>query len=557
MVDYHASSRSGAKRPTFRTSLWLVLWLELLIALLYLPGLDFLPLDKEEPRRSLISRTMLDTGDYLVPTLLDQPYTAKPPFFNWLVAATSLPNSKEITEFTARLPSVLTLALLTATMVIGMRTFLSIRGQMFLGVALLLSPELMRKAMLAEIELTFTLLVTLSIWTWYWNYHRQRSGLGLWLVPFFFTTLAFFTKGPPALLFFYLSTVPFLILEKNLRALFSLGHAIGLAFMVLIVGSWIFILLDSVGIDTLRQTLEREMLARGTFRSTNEVLQHILVYPIELGVAMLPFSLLLCLLVLRSAREALIQRFGSLYIFSLLAILVNLPVYLSRDAAVRYFLPMFPTALVIAALLFELYWERSQLLLPLLQRTIDRGVRFFAVVLVGLSISLVAGTAVTRLDSEAPQLLPLAFLLLMIGIVPLAAVGVYRYAKKDPRKALVPTLVGLLIVARLVDFSIILPQRAKEWLHSRHVPSTLAAVEKEVGETQAVHVVGWIPYELYFYAKRDFLTPAESIRTLKPSDYFLRYERGKTLHDEFVQNATELRCVDFDGGRLILYQVDS
>jgi 4-amino-4-deoxy-L-arabinose transferase-like glycosyltransferase len=554
-MNRQAPSCSTVQPHSFRGSLWLVLWLELLLALLYLPGLDFLPFDKEEPRRSLIARNMLDTGDYLVPTLLGQPYTAKPPLFNWLIAATSLPNNKEITEFTARLPSVLALALLTAVMVLGMRRFISIRGQTFLGIALLLTPELMRKATLAEIELTFTLLVTLSIWTWYWRYHQQKSGLRLWLMPLLFTALSFLTKGPPALLFFYLSIVPFLVLRKNYRELFGLGHATGLVVMILIIGCWIFFMLDRVGVATLHQTIEREMLARGTLRSTYEVLQHILIYPLELSIAMLPFSLMLGLLVLRTVREALIQRFGSLYTFPLLAILANLPIYLFGDAAVRYFLPMFPTALVITALLFEIYGERSKTSSRPLRRPIDCGLQFFSTLLVGLCIGLVAGAAVTLWDDDAPQVLPLSLTLFLIGIMPFAAVGIYRYAKKDGPRALVPTLVGLLIVTRLIDFTIILPQRAKDWIHTRHVPSTLTTVEKEVEHAQSIHVVGWIPYELYFYARRGFLVPTASIQALRPSDYLLRYERGETVDRAPVQGATELHRVNFDGGQLILYQV--
>jgi hypothetical protein len=325
--------------------------------------------------------------------------------------------------------------------------------------------------------------------------------------------------------------------------------------MILIIGCWIFFMLDRVGVATLHQTIEREMLARGTLRSTYEVLQHILIYPLELSIAMLPFSLMLGLLVLRTVREALIQRFGSLYTFPLLAILANLPIYLFGDAAVRYFLPMFPTALVITALLFEIYGERSKTSSRPLRRPIDCGLQFFSTLLVGLCIGLVAGAAVTLWDDDAPQVLPLSLTLFLIGIMPFAAVGIYRYAKKDGPRALVPTLVGLLIVTRLIDFTIILPQRAKDWIHTRHVPSTLTTVEKEVEHAQSIHVVGWIPYELYFYARRGFLVPTASIQALRPSDYLLRYERGETVDRAPVQGATELHRVNFDGGQLILYQV--
>ena len=47
-------------------------------------------------------------------------------------------------------------------------------------------------------------------------------------------------------------------------------------------------------------------------------------------------------------------RFGDLFVFCALAVLCNLPVYWFRgEVAVRYFLPMYPFVLLIAAMIFD------------------------------------------------------------------------------------------------------------------------------------------------------------------------------------------------------------
>ena len=207
-----------------------------LVAILYLPGLEHLPLINEEPRRALVARTMLESGDYIVPRLTGEIYVSKPPLFNWLIVAASWPGG-EVTEFTARFPSVVCLALLGVSMVIILRPYFSPVGLGLLAGALVLSPELMLKGFQAEIELLFTLLVTLSLWTWFAAYDHGRAGARLWLPPCLAMGLAFLAKGPPALLFFYLGVVPYLIYKKRLRALLDPWHGLGVVTILLMVGS--------------------------------------------------------------------------------------------------------------------------------------------------------------------------------------------------------------------------------------------------------------------------------------------------------------------------------
>lgn len=94
----------------------------LLIAALgfvYVAGNGRVPLfDRDEPRFALTSRAMLQSGDWVVPRLMDEVRTAKPPAIYWLQAAAM--RLLGFDEFAVRLPGALacaaTLVLLACTL---------------------------------------------------------------------------------------------------------------------------------------------------------------------------------------------------------------------------------------------------------------------------------------------------------------------------------------------------------------------------------------------------------------------------------------------------------
>src|SRR5437762_4140048 len=75
-------------------------------AVVYLPALGSLAIKGEEGRRILPAIRMLETGDYIVPQVGNNPYFRKPPLVNWLVAG-SFKIFGVRNEWTARLPSAL------------------------------------------------------------------------------------------------------------------------------------------------------------------------------------------------------------------------------------------------------------------------------------------------------------------------------------------------------------------------------------------------------------------------------------------------------------------
>jgi 4-amino-4-deoxy-L-arabinose transferase-like glycosyltransferase len=95
-----------------------------LAAALYLPGIGQRILYiGDEARYALLARTMVETGDWLVPRIGDEVHMEKSPLFIWAIAALSMAGRK-VTELTAVLPAALSgIAGVGATLVLGRRLF--------------------------------------------------------------------------------------------------------------------------------------------------------------------------------------------------------------------------------------------------------------------------------------------------------------------------------------------------------------------------------------------------------------------------------------------------
>jgi len=516
------------KTPYPTKTTWLLcLGLLAFVLILYLPFLGNLPLIHEEPRRALIAQSMLQTGEFFVPMLLNEIYTAKPPLFNWLIVASSLPEGV-VNEFSARLPSVIFLVLTAVIMVVGMRRYLSLPGQIFLGFAILLTPELMAKANIAEIEIVFVFLVTLSIWSWYWLYDRGYAGTKLWTVPLIIVAASFLTKREPSLVFFYFSIVPFLFFEKKLKMLISFGHIAGFLLMCLIIGSWLGIMVDSVGVNVLLESLQAEVVSRGLTSSAIDYVKHITSYPLQLLAALLPFGLLLIPLYQRDTRKLLKQRYGNLYLFCVLAVLVNLPLYWFRgDAAVRYFLPMFPTILVLITLLFEQYYQ--QLGSERFTNIIRKIVKIFAVILVLLSTLLLITSSIPFWPSPPALLVPwFAVLVIALPVIGVAY-KLMRLAFRDSAKVVLPVLIGNLVVLKLLYFSAILPYKIERIDENRNGMIVMQKIDDLVPENAQIQVLGHTHYALWYYAKPGLLRVPGEFNKAQYKGYIMAYDTDPTL----------------------------
>ena len=196
------------------------LLLLLLACALHLPGLGRAELENEEGRRLLPARELLERGDWVLPTIWEQPYLAKPPLHYVTVAGAAraldaigheAPSERRagwwperhgpVSPLAVRMPSWLA-ALATAWLLLAAgRALGSTRAGTWAGVLFLLSPEVARKARLGEIEQPLAFLCFATGWLLWRAACAERGawwrGLGGGVV----LGAAVLTKGPIALLF--------------------------------------------------------------------------------------------------------------------------------------------------------------------------------------------------------------------------------------------------------------------------------------------------------------------------------------------------------------------
>ncbi|RMF22181.1 MAG: phospholipid carrier-dependent glycosyltransferase, partial [Deltaproteobacteria bacterium] len=495
-------------RDTLRT-IGLASAIAALAAALYLPLLGFTELEREEPRRAVIARTMVATGDYLVPQFEGRPYLKKPPLYNWAIAATGMLRGR-VDEVSARLPSVLSLCLLAALVVWWTRDVLGPTGQSFAAVATVLAPVVAEKARLAEIELLFTLLVTASLWVWFHSWRARPGALRAWLPAAVLAGLAFLTKREPALLFFYLGVGAGAVACGQARRLWSSGAAASVVVVAAAAGLWLVPAAVRVGVEPLWRTTVAEVLARGAPTSLWQLVGHLVTFPFEVLGAALPFSLFLLPLADRRVRARLDREYGDAYRFALWAAIANFfPYWLRGDSAVRYFMPMVPTLMVLSAMVFELWAERGMRCLPAAADDLARRARTTAV-----RIMITAGAAIVVSDFM-PQWLyqrPSPVTWQMAGAlgVAIAALGpaIARIARTSPRLGLAALVVSLLLVARVTTFTFWLVEKDE---HNEHMAEKMArlaaALPQEAGSARAV---GPLPGAAWFYAPAGFLTASSS-----------------------------------------------
>jgi 4-amino-4-deoxy-L-arabinose transferase-like glycosyltransferase len=209
-----------------------VLW-----AGIYLPGLGTLQLQHEEPRRALPGIHMLASGDWLVPRVGSDPYLRKPPLLNWAIAL-SCKLSGGVSEWAVRLPSVLaTLALAVTIVGVAGRRWLGQEGGLIAATFFLVNFTMIESGRLAELEALYVALTGIALVLWMTMWRQEAGCWRLWLSPAPFLALGMLTKGPTHLIFYYGTVIPVLIYGKNLRSMLHPAHLLSL---ILIVGALFF-----------------------------------------------------------------------------------------------------------------------------------------------------------------------------------------------------------------------------------------------------------------------------------------------------------------------------
>ena len=465
------------------------LWLVLLCAALYLPGLASLPaMDRDESRFMQASRQMAQTGDTIRIRFLDKARNKKPAGIHWMQAASvkllSTPESTALWPY--RLPSVLgaTIAVLFA-FALGL-LFLDRRGA-FLGAALLASSfVLVVEAHTAKTDAALLGTIVATQYALARIYLDGRDGrVSGWRIAILFwaaLAVGILIKGPVPVAVVFLTLAALLVTDRQARFWRGLRPLVGLPLLLLIAAPWYLAII--LADDTfVREAGGRDFL--GKLLTAQE--QHGAppgAYAVILIVAFAPASLFVWQALRWSwtwRREAAV-RFCLCWILPFWIVLELTPTKLPH-----YILPTFPALALLIALAVqaaeagEFRW---------LQHWASRTLYIVGLVLIG-------GFAVVAF------LLPIATGngVVWAGLVPIlavAATSVYTVPRLW-RGELRPALLASAFAAPLVFapiLSAVAPAVNQLWM-SREIGRTVAALDLPAGTR--FFAVGYTEPSLAFY----------------------------------------------------------
>ena len=170
---------------------WLLALLCVLSLLLFLGETHFHT--RGEPREAVVALSMLNQGNWILPTNNGVEIAFKPPFFHWCIAAFSSLTGA-VSEMTSRLPSALGLI---AMVLCSFVFFAKRRGVEVSFVAALITLtnfEVHRAGVACRVDMVLTAMMVISLLQLYKWGERELKGVPFWAV--LTLSAAFLTKGP-------------------------------------------------------------------------------------------------------------------------------------------------------------------------------------------------------------------------------------------------------------------------------------------------------------------------------------------------------------------------
>jgi len=381
-------------RPWWRE--WEVAALVVFVLAVYFSRLTTLTIRGEESRRAMVACQMLETGDWIVPRQQHQLYFSRPPLGSWPIAVLGLIRG-QVDLVAIRLPTAFAL-LLTTVLVYGYsRRIMTRPGALAAAVAFATMGQVLELGRLAETEATFTLLVASSLLIWHWGYAARWPVTVTWACGYALAALAGMAKGPQGPVYFVGPVFVFLIYNRDWKMLWSRAHLAGVASFLVVLGAWQVPYYLATDLESVRKIWFKLASDRFVDNRPTVLSTHLIIYPIEVLVCMLPWSGLLSGYTLRKFRESLGPA-RPFVIFMTTCLLVTFPsVWFATGARGRYYMPLYPCAAVLAGLVIDRCLSKSAC--PQWRR----GWQIYLSV-AGVGVAFAGGTIATASFSTLPPL---------------------------------------------------------------------------------------------------------------------------------------------------------
>jgi 4-amino-4-deoxy-L-arabinose transferase-like glycosyltransferase len=356
-------------------------------------------------------------GDWIVPRQQGEPLLSRPPLHNWAIALVAQLRG-QFDETSARLPSALAVLLCVAVIYGYGRTFLSRLGALSAAAAFATMGQVLQLGRLGEDEALYTLLVAGSLLGWRWADAAARAPLWPWCIGYALAALGMLTKGPQAPVYFVAGVGAFLILSGRWRELLRWPHAAGMALFLAVWGAWQVPFWLRTGSQDSWSLLTVEIAMRFEGAGPILLLKHLVTYPIEVLVCMLPWSVLLAAYLRRDFRRTLGAAAADVRFLACAAAATFPTCWLVPGARTRYFVPLYPCLALLIGLVVQRCCQTST---APWARLWTRYVRCFGLAMPALGAWVLAATAMGWSLALGAQSLGLATLfaaaLTLLGVL--------------------------------------------------------------------------------------------------------------------------------------------
>lgn len=409
------------------------------------------PLFLEEPRRAMVALELYLQNNLLVPTLYGEFYYRKPPFFNWVILG-SMQLFSDYPEFACRVVSVLSFLLMGLLSYWFCKQYYSEKLGQIAALLFLTSVHLLfYGSMFAEIDLFYSVVTYSSILSLYVFYEKQNK-LFYFLTIYGLSAIGLLTKGAPSIVFLGMSLLAHLGLTRNWRWFFSWQHVLSGLLFLGVLASFVFAYNQYNPIENLiaavwKQSSDQTVASQGIGKS----FIHFLVYPTEVFVDLLPATLFVPFLLVKSIRNKIWSH--PMMRFIVVLFVANIFVYwISPGTRSRYVYMLYPMAIIICSWLFLEAAQRYA--------WVEKYLRGFNLFLVGICILAIGALPLfaSKLGINQP-----AFLIIGVSILVLVGIGFDAFRNKSLSQMW--WLIALLIFARFQFDIFVLPARAAQGEH--------------------------------------------------------------------------------------------
>ena len=134
---------------------------------------------------------------------------------------------------------------------------------------------LIKKGRTAEIDTLFIFFVMFILLVWLNGYVRQWKPVLLWSIALSLVGLGFLAKGPQVIAYFYLTIFAYLLFRKRMSFFFSKEHLFGLLFFVLILGVYMFFVLQRISLERYIHMWINQIVDRAESKTSFSFIGHL------------------------------------------------------------------------------------------------------------------------------------------------------------------------------------------------------------------------------------------------------------------------------------------